>query len=83
MKEWLEDILLQILLQRKFWIHDIGGQFYLKIFKFFCKSCDNCQKIGGLKTKSLAKLVITLLKEPFMKWGLNFKGPIKPARRLT
>jgi hypothetical protein len=44
----------------------------------FCKSYDNCQKIGGLKTKSLTKLVITILNELFMKWGLNFIGPIKP-----
>jgi hypothetical protein len=49
----------------------------------FCKNCDSCQKIGGFKTKSLAKLVTTFLEEPFMKWGLYFIGPIKPARRLT
>jgi hypothetical protein len=40
-------------------------------------------KIGGLKTKSLAKLVTTLPNEPFLKWGLGFIGPIKLARRLT
>ncbi len=48
----------------------------------FCKSCDNCQRIRGLKTKSLAKLVITLPKEPFMKWGLDFISPTKPEGRL-
>jgi chloramphenicol 3-O-phosphotransferase len=48
----------------------------------FCRSCDNCQNIGGLKTKSLAKLVTTFWKEPFMKWGLDFIGLIKPTRRL-
>jgi len=46
----------------------------------FCRSYDNCQKIGGLKTKSLAKL-ITLLEEPSMT--LDFISPIKPTRRLT
>ncbi len=48
----------------------------------FCKSCDSCQKIGGFKTKSLAKLVTTLLEEPYMKWGLGFIGPIELLGRL-
>jgi hypothetical protein len=39
--------------------------------------------MGGFKTKSLAKLVTTLLEEPFVKWGLDLIGPIKPTRRLT
>jgi hypothetical protein len=30
--------------------------------------------------QSLAKLVTTLPEEPFMKWGLDFVGLIKPAR---
>jgi hypothetical protein len=29
-------------------------------------------KIGGLVIQSLAKLVTSLPKEPFMKWGLDF-----------
>ncbi len=35
------------------------------------------RKLGGLKTKNLTKLVTTFPKEPFMKWGLDFIGPIK------
>jgi hypothetical protein len=31
----------------------------------------------------LAKLVITLPEEPFIKWGLDFIGPIKLVRRLA
>jgi hypothetical protein len=31
MKKWKEDIFLQILLQIKFWMHDIGGQVYSRI----------------------------------------------------
>ncbi len=49
----------------------------------YCKSYDACQKIGGLATQSLAKLVTSLPKEPFMKWGLDFARPIKLARKYT
>jgi hypothetical protein len=56
-----------------------GGYWWPTLFKEthdFCKSYDRCQKIRGFKTKSLAKLVTTLPKEPFMKWGLDFIGSI-------
>jgi hypothetical protein len=49
----------------------------------FDKSCDACQKARGLTTQSLVKLVTTLPKEPFMKWGLDFVGLIKSTRWFT
>jgi hypothetical protein len=49
----------------------------------YCRSCDACQKIGGLEIQSLVKLVTSLLKEPFMKRGLDFVGPIKLIGRYT
>ncbi len=63
-------------------LDDIGGQLYSQILMNFEKA-NSRQKIRGLKTKSLAKMVITLPEKPFMKGGLNFIGPIKLARRLS
>ncbi len=35
---------------------------FIHEYSYFCEICDNYHKIGGLKTKSLAKLVTTLPK---------------------
>jgi hypothetical protein len=47
----------------------------------FCRSCDVCQCTRRLATQNLAKLVTTFPKEPFMKWGFDFVGLIKPTIR--
>jgi hypothetical protein len=51
MEEWHEDILLQILLQRKFWMQDIGGQLYSKIFLNFAKVVTIVKKLEDSKQK--------------------------------
>ncbi len=48
----------------------------------YYRSCDACQITGRLATQSLAKLVTRLLEEPFMKWGLDFVGLIKPTTNI-
>jgi hypothetical protein len=49
----------------------------------YCQICDQCQRISNLLTQNLAKLVITLPKEPFKKWGLDFIGLVKLVSRLS
>jgi hypothetical protein len=49
----------------------------------YWRSCGACQRIGGLATQNLAKLVTSFLEEPFMKWGLDFMGLIKLVGRYT
>ncbi len=53
---------------------------YIDVNDYY-KSCDACQKTRGLAIQSLTMLVTSLLKEPFMKWGLDFVGPMKLARK--
>jgi hypothetical protein len=36
-------------------------------------------KKKGLVIQSLPKMVISFLEDPFVKWGLDFVGPIKLA----
>jgi hypothetical protein len=76
-KHFVANIIAKKILDVKYW-----WPILFKDTHEFCRSYDSCQKIGGLKTKSLTKLVITFLDELFMKWGLNFIGPIKPPGRL-
>jgi hypothetical protein len=55
--------------QRK--ILDVGywwPTMYKDVHDYY-RSCNACQKIGGLVIQSLAKLIISFLEEPFMKWG--------------
>jgi len=50
---------------------NINGQLYSSILMNFVEIMTTIKKFGGLKTKSLAKLVTTFPEEPFMKWGLD------------
>jgi len=51
---------------------------YKDVHDYF-RFCDACRRTRGLAIQSFAKLVTSLLEEPFMKWRLGFVGLIKLA----
>ncbi|KAL2235747.1 UNVERIFIED_CONTAM: Retrovirus-related Pol polyprotein from transposon 17.6 [Sesamum indicum] len=54
------------------------GLFWPNMFKdayLFCKSCENCQKVGNLGHRNQMPLSPILVCEVFDVWGINYMGP--------
>jgi len=41
----------------------------------FCKTCENCQKLGSISKRHMMPLNLILLIEIFDSWGIDFMGP--------
>ncbi len=48
----------------------------------YYQTYDQCHKTRNMLTHNVAKLIITLPREPFQKWGLDFVRLVRLASRL-
>ena len=45
----------------------------------FCKTCDRCQRLGGVTRRNMMPLNPILVVEIFDCWGIDFMGPFPPS----
>ena len=58
------------------------GFYWPTIFKDtyeFCKTCENCQKLGSITKRNMMPLNPILEIEIFDCWGIDFMGPFPPS----
>ena len=58
------------------------GFYWPTIFKdtyTFCKTCENCQKLGSISKRNMMSLNPILVIEIFDCWGIDFMGPFPPS----
>ena len=69
---------LQEKLQLKFYNVDFIGLPYSKTHEF-CKTCENCQKLGSITKRNTMPLNPILEVEIFDCWGIDFMGLFPPS----
>ena len=58
------------------------GFYWPTIFKdtyTFCKTCENCQKLGSISKRNMMPLNPIIVLEIFDCWGIDFMGPFPPS----
>ena len=45
----------------------------------FCKTCENCQKLGSISKHHMMPLNLILVIGIFDYWGIDFMGPFPPS----
>jgi hypothetical protein len=59
-----------------------SGFYWPTMFKdshAFCKTCENCQKLGSISKRHMMPLNSILVIEIFDCWGIDFMGPFPPS----
>jgi len=59
-----------------------SGFYWPTMFKdshTFCKTCENCQKLGSISKRHMMPLNPILVIEIFDCWGIDFMGPFSPS----
>jgi len=59
-----------------------SGFYWPTMFKdshAFCKTCENCQKLGSISKRHMMPLNTILVIEIFGCWGIDFMGPFPPS----
>jgi len=59
-----------------------SGFYWPTMFKdthAFCKTCENCQKLGFISKRHMMPLIPILVIEIFDCWGIDFMGPFPPS----